>query len=199
MQNFTRVGPPSGLQGLEQLEIKSQAISCTVPGLGSFRDWSLCRPSKLSGGHICQLEAWPSGGDGGCVSGELEPAEGVCFSPICNVGSLSGEGGPGSGHIGGDYAHMAHTALVPTFLSMAIASPILLPPQQDMLMSPQQERYPLVLNGTLKPSGVDNFRWRAAATGISENAAALVVGAWRGTQTAYNSSWTKWIGWCGQR
>ena len=95
------------------------------------------------------MEARPSGGDSGCVSGELEPAEGVCFSPICNVGSLSGEGGPGSGHIGGDYAHMAHTALVPTFLSMAIASPILLPPQQDMLMSPQQERHPLGLNGTL--------------------------------------------------
>ena len=35
--------------------------------------------------------------------------------PICNVGSLSGVGGPGSGHIGGDYAHMAQTALVPTF------------------------------------------------------------------------------------
>ena len=37
----------------------------------------------------------------------------------------------------------------PRLLSMAIASPIRLPPQQDMLMSPQQERHPLVLNRTL--------------------------------------------------
>ena len=32
----------------------------------------------------------------------------------------------------------------PCLVSMAIASPILLPPQQDMLMSPQQQRHPLI-------------------------------------------------------
>ena len=51
-----------------------------------------------------------------------------------------------------------------------------------------------------RTSGMEHFRKRAAATCLSKNAASLVIGAWRGgTQSAYNSSWTKWVGWCGQR
>ena len=95
---------------------------------------------------------------------------------------------------------MAHTALVPTLAEHGNS-------ESDSVASTTGYVDVSAAGGTslgvkwdFKPSGVENFRRRAAATGISENAAALVVGAWRGgTQTAYNSSWTKWVGWCGQR
>ena len=120
------------------------------------------------------------------------------FSPICIVGSLSGLGGPGSGHIGGDYAHMAHTALVPTFAEHGNSESDSVASTTGYVDVSAAGETSLGVKRDSKPSGVENFWRRAAATGISENAAASVVGAWQGTQTAYNSSWTKWVGRCGQ-
>ena len=113
--------------------------------------------------------------------------------PHLQCGSLSG-------HIGGDYAHMAHTALVPTFAEHGNSESDSVASTTGYVDVSAAGETSLGVERDSKPSGVENFRRRAAATGISENAAALVVGAWRGgTQTAYNSSWTKWVGWCGQR
>ena len=117
------------------------------------------------------------------------------FPHICNVGSLSAGGGSGSGHIGGDYAHMAHTALVPTFAEHCKSESDSVASTKGYVDVSAAEETSLGVKRDSEPSGVENFRRRVVSTGISDNAAALVVGAWRGgMQTAYNSSWTKLAG-----
>ena len=102
------------------------------------------------------------------------------LSPICNVGSLSGEGGPGS--------PTWHTALVPTFAEHGNSESDSVASTTGYVDVSAAGETSLGVKQDSKPSGVENFRRRAAATGFSENAATLVVGAWQGTQTAYNSS-----------
>ena len=76
----------------------------------------------------------------------------------------------------------------PMLLEMSVDYPILLPPQGDLLQSPEGTLHPLILNKTLKLAAWTNFRKSKEMLGLSEKASNLLVSAWRkGTQSAYNS------------
>ena len=52
----------------------------------------------------------------------------------------------------------------------------------------------------IKINGLDGFRQRLLATGISERASKLISSTRRqGSLSNYNSSWSKWTSWCGER
>ena len=190
----------SGLQGLEQLAAEPPDFLQSVTSLGTVRDRPVCRSVELSDGPVHKLETGPGGRSGGCVSGKLALSGGICFSTVCHDRSLFSEGGSGPSNVGGVNTYLEHSTVVPEVTehgdseSDSVASTAgYVELAADGDASSGGERVP-------RTSGMENFRQRAAATGLSKNAASLVVGAWQGgTQSAYNSAWTKWVGWCGPR
>ena len=106
----------------------------SVTSLGTVRDRPVCRSVELSDGPVHKLETKPGGRSGGCVSGKLV---GYAFPPFAMIDRCLAK-------VAQDQATLVVST--PTWntqpwflrlLSMAIANPILLPPQQDMLSSPQ--------------------------------------------------------------
>ena len=172
----------------------------SVTSLGAVRDRPVCRSVELSDGPVHKLETGPGGRSGGCVSGKLALSGGIWFSTVCHDRSLFSEGGSGPSNVGGVNTYLEHSTVVPEVTehgdseSDSVASTAgYVELAADGDASSGGERVP-------RTSGMENFRQRATATGLSKNAASLVVGAWRGgTQSAYNSAWTKWVGWCGLR
>ena len=138
-----------GLQELEQLETKYQSISHSVPGLGSFQDRSFA--DRLN----CQLDKF--------VNRKPDPAAEAVDAFHVNWSQLKGYAFPQFEILGRCVVKVVEDRAIlvvitptwhtqpwfPGLLSMTIASPILFPPPQHMLMPPQQERHPLVSNETL--------------------------------------------------
>jgi hypothetical protein len=76
-------------------------------------------------------------------------------------------------------------------LALSIDNPMLLPPTQDLLLSPQGQIHPPMKTHTLK-----SFRRIKEAGGVSKQTSELLAAGWRkGTQTAYNSCWRQWSSW----
>ena len=68
------------------------------------------------------------------------------------------------------------------------------PPFPDRTQPPpRQERNPL-------PRGLEDFRRRQEAGGLSSGASKLIALSWRtGTQSAYGCAWRRWARWCDER
>ena len=79
-----------------------------------------------------------------------------------------------------------HTqAFYPMLLEMIVNNPILLPPQKDLLLSPEGHCHPLVSKQHVKTSGMADLRQTRQMQGLSADAAELWVSAWRsGTQSS---------------
>ena len=82
----------------------------------------------------------------------------------------------------------------PTLLDMSLSLPVPLPMSKNLLLGPQGEIHPLILNTTLQLAA-----WHVSNAPCSRRAFAqtLPSSAWRpGTNTIYNSAWKKWHSWC---
>jgi len=88
----------------------------------------------------------------------------------------------------------------PTLLSMLVDYPILLPTHSDLLTDHFRPASPISDGRSTSVSRMDII-WRGySPEGISGEAAELLLSGWsKGTNTAYQSTWKKWISWCMQR
>ena len=71
---------------------------------------------------------------------------------------------------------------------------------QESAARPFQQGLPSACQGTATASRLESI-WRTCSlSGISERTSDIITAGWqRGTNSAYQSSWVKWNGWCDAR
>jgi len=144
--------PVQGLLRPEQLEIVEYDGNAHRGCVGDGGHRLVCRPSQYSETEVHELEAGSKCDGDGCVHGKLEAPGGICIPAILPDRSLLGKG---QERPSGE-ATLILIAPVwqgqpwfPTVLNMSIEEPILLPPERDILLSPQGTPHPLTQTGSL--------------------------------------------------
>ena len=124
----------------------------------------------------------------------------VRISPICTDWQMSAEGAPRTVYSGSDHPHMEHTTLVPSVTGPSGRVPIIAPNTKQTPNRPFQQS---ASSNSEQPTAVgrlESVRKTHIAEGISKQASELILSSWsKGTNTAYQSGWTKWASWCAER
>ena len=124
----------------------------------------------------------------------------VHISPICTDWQMSAEGAPRTVYSGSDHPHMEHTTLVPSVTGPSGRVPII---ASNTKQTPNRPFQQSASSNSEQPTAVgrlESVRKTHIAEGISKQASELILSSWsKGTNTAYQSGWTKWASWCAER
>ena len=95
---------------------------------------------------------------------------------------------------------MADSAILsPTFGIINRKSNAVAPHEKPTTVA-RGENAPSSPKPNLETSGLEGFRKRKQAAGVSEQTSELLAAGWRrGTQAAYNSCWRQWDSWCNSK
>ena len=163
-----------------------------------------CRPVRVEAefpaSSLHQLEARPTSNDNGCIFSELERPPGVCLPPICPNRQMPTEDTTGGVNSGINSPSVA----IPVMVSMATGNVGLGPSTsaspQESSARPFQQGTPPATQGATATSCLESVRHACSLSGISERATNIISAGWRrGTNSAYQSGWIKWTGWCSTR
>ena len=184
-----------------RVETPSTSISENLPDQRKTRGESFCFStiSTASTEHCMETRSIQSGN--GCNAANLVQSVPSCFPTFFNDKQGLKKDRPGSNEKNVDCnSHMAVSGMVPnpsenvnretTSFATPPTSSIKLPGSDTSINNKQN----------IKISGLDGFRQRLLATGISERASKVISSTRRrGLLSNYNSSWSKWASWCGER
>ena len=96
--------------------------------------------------------------------------------------------------------HWQTQAWLPALLELVVEDPLLLPRLQNLLMGPLRQQPSANQSGEAPAGRLESVRGCYTATGLSQQAADLLVAGWsQGTNTAYESGWRHWTSWCESR
>ena len=96
--------------------------------------------------------------------------------------------------------NMANSVMVPSIVKSVETKSNSSSNEAQSSKRPIRPTPPLVEKSNSPAGCLDNFRKNLLSTGISTQAASLIIAARRsGTNTNYTSAWNKWSGWCCER
>ena len=150
--------------------------------------------------HYISWRPDPQAMTNGCVFSGLERPPGVCLPSICPNRQMPTEDTTGGVNSGINSPSVA----IPVMVSMATgnvglgtstsASP------QESSARPVQQGAPPATQGATATSRLESVQHACSLSGISERATNIISAGWRwGTNSAYQSGWIKWTGWCSTR
>ena len=157
----------------------------------------VCQSAQPSTPQVHQLETGPICNRNGCSQGEMDRSERICISPLCPNSQVSTEGETGGmhSHIGGP--DMEHPAMVSSFSRIVCSSPSPVTKEAGPSVRSVQQVSP---NPGPSASRLEGVRQQHKSQGISERSTNLIQAGWsKGTNSAYQSAWTRWSSWCGER
>ena len=168
--------------------------------VGTLRCGPLCNTPQPSARSVCVLEARPVCHRNRCAPDDLVQYSGVRVSPVLldrKVPSQA-EGRPSDHPL--DCSNLATPVMVPQPARStgpdAHPSPDIEGPSQG----PIRADTPPHVNSVSTAGRMQGVRDRLTATGISQQASTLITAGWsKGTNSAYQSAWSKWHDWCIQR
>ena len=182
---FSRVATPQGY--LSEPDERGSPV----------RRGPICHTSEPSIAPICQLETRPLCRGDRCHADTMDQMEGLCFSTICSDQQDSQEGPGREVNDSSNCSSMGVPALVSNTpvhvsgLSSSAATPQQLADRSLWTVPPVTSGRPTSI------SRMDVIRQGYSAEGISREAAQLLLSGWsKGTNTAYQSAWKKWVSWC---
>ena len=158
----------------------------------------VCVQNELPITGLLQLETQSRSQVGGCIFNFIGQEAPFLFPPFCLIGRALSQ----ISREVVDSAYLVAPAWptqiwYPQLPAMLTGSPILLPTENYLLLSPDQRPHPLQLEGSLC---LAYLRQHFEMQGLSPRAAELLIKSWIGnTNDAYNSAWRKWLCWCTER
>ena len=163
-----------------------------------------CGPLRKSGeypvGRLCELEGRPGQHSSRCVSAVLEPGEELRLPPVLYDIEVPGEDTEGPGRNGSNHPNMAHSAMVLNSVEPVEGSADPAPTIPRPVAVPSGCSSPPAAERNNVPGGMETYRQRQRANGISEESAELLTKSWRtGTRVAYSCAWQKWHCWSTER
>lgn len=163
----------------------------------SVRCGPVCITPESSTTLVHQLETKPLRYRNRCSTGAMDQVEGLCIPTICLDQQGSQEGPGGRVNNSPDSSGVGIAALVPSSAIHAGGlSNIVTDPQRS---TDRHIRATSSINagGSASISRMDTVRQGYTTEGISAEAAQLLSSGWsKGTNTAYQSAWKKWVSWC---
>ena len=205
--NFSRVSPRSGQlcsrprvtppPVVSRVETKQASLSLCNQDDGQLQYRPICNTSKPPAQEVCQLETGPV-----CHSHRrndtlLEGQRRICIPTFLPDREMPAEGGRGEGDTDTHSTHMEHSTLVPSSSGPADSTPSLAaakarPPDRPIQSALSKERP--------AASRLEGIRRQHSGLGLSEGASDLIQAGWsKGTNTAYQSAWSRWVSWCDKR
>ena len=135
-----------------------------------------------------------------CISGPMDSHKGIWVSAILpnRKGSLEGIVRKSNNFI--DNTSLADSKLVSTTSPIVHSKPYSNPTPMGPFDEPSKPNTPSNTEPKPPVGGLDSFRDRIQAEGLSEKATELITASRRpGTRSHYKSAWGKWDSWCGTK
>ena len=146
---------------------------------------------------VHQLETRPLRDRDRCFTGAMDQVEGLCISTICRDQQGPQEGPGGGVNNSPDSSGLGIAALVPSSANHAGGLPNIVTDPQRSTDRHIWATSPINVGKSALISRMDTV-WQGYTTeGISAEAVQLLLSGWsKGTNTAYQSAWKKWVSWC---
>ena len=182
------------------METGRDGVSSSVEPIRPMQCRTVCIEAEFPASSLHQLEARPTRNVNRCIFSGLEKSPGVCLPPICPNWQMPTEDTTGGVNSGIDSPSVA----IPIVVSMATGivglGPSTSTSPQESSARPIQQGTPPATQGATATSRLESVRHACSMSGISERATDIIsAGWWRGTNSAYQSGWIKWTGWCSTR
>ena len=192
-----------GVEGgtdIGQVEASQRNVSQGVQHHGPMQCGPVCQPPEPPTGRVHQLEAGPRGDGHRRISVELEGPEGICFPTLCTNWEMSAEGKGGAKHCNTNSPNLAKPTMVCDLVGNADRVPPSSSMSQGLVDGPGGPTTPTSEPKQIKTSRLEDIRRQHSAAGVSAQTSELLLAGWsRGTNTAYESGWKRWSGWCEER
>ena len=184
-------------KGCQRVEVKSQCISKDLPEKGNSRHRSFCFSNISPSTNIHLLETGPVQPREGCFPNDLDQQKRICFPSFLSNRSIVKKGSNRSGNIDSSHPRMAKSILVSS-TSTNVSTKSLTSSQHSQSFDRTKQTKPSTSRKSkLATPGMDSFREKLYAEGISKESALLITSARRsGTLSHYESAWRQWDSWC---
>ena len=151
-QSHCRLGEQACVEPIEfkQLETQSRSVQTNKLDNGPNLSGPVCREDECPSGTIYQLETGSLSNRDRCISDNMGGEGCLCLPPISSDPKMLGKMLKEKAQMVIITPEWQSQAFYLPLLEMSVQSPILLPPQKDLLQSPRGEFHPLILNKTLK-------------------------------------------------
>ena len=153
--------------------------------------------SESSTTPVYQLETRPLSYRDRCSEDAMDQVEGLCVSSVCLDQQGPQEDSRGRINDSPDSPGLGVPAMVSSSAGYAgrLSNPVT--DSQRPADRPIQPTSPFNNGGPTSVSRLDTVRQGYAAEGVSSEAAQLLLSGWsKGTNTAYQSAWKRWVSWC---
>ena len=182
---------------VSQVEAEQGSFSPHNQHNGPLQFGSVCNTPESPAQTVRQLETGTVCSSHRCPDTQLERQRSLCLPTILPDREMSAEGARGGGNVATHGTHMEYTAMVPSASRPADSSPSTVSVKSDLLTDPFNQSYP--------GNDLQLAAWRISGDNTQvcayqkELPAFLQAGWSSGTNTAYQSAWSKWVSWCDRR
>ena len=183
-----------------QMDAGQFCVSQSDVHLRPMQGGPVCIETELSTSPLHQLASRPVLSGNRRIPGQLEESTGVCFSPIFPDREVPQENTTRGFNSGSDSPCVAIPSLVSLVARDDLRNSC---PSANPHRSPErplQQESPPPGEEATTTSRLESVRKSCSLSGISDRASVVIAAGWRKeTNTAYQSGWTKWSGWCSAR
>jgi len=124
----------------------------------------------------------------------------LCLSPLFNDRQVPPEGEDGTEHNCPGSSPVAEPDMVPNASGINGGVPTTSARLEGHTERLYEPTAPIGAPQQAKVSRLESLRQQHAATGVSKETSELLLAGWsKGTNTAYQSGWKRWSGWCQRR
>ena len=182
------------------MDVEPKNISNSLQSKGNSEHRSVCFQTDTSSTSLFLLENRSLQQVTGCFSGMLDTSTRVCFSTILphRENSLESKFRWCNNSI--DHSILANSGLVSAAAPVVSSKPYTFTSECRSSIKSSGRVSSSTVKSKSSFSGLDSFRDKLKADGISEKTAGLITAARRkGTLSHYQSAWNKWDSWCNRR
>ena len=167
---------------------------------GPMQDGPICNQAEPPAAELYQLEARSVCSGDGCTPPRLEDVGGIRLSPILLNREVSAENSPRGEHHNNSSAMVVFPSLVPSPTGESGGPPAPSAQSQGSPVQPSRPDSPTSRPRVSTASRMQSIRVQYEAAGVSGQATELLLAGWsKGTNTAYQSGWSRWTSWCSKR
>ena len=158
---------------------------------------SVCNSTQPPVESVFELEARPVRNGDRCLLHQLEGQRGICLPTICTNREMSPESTRRESNSCFSSTNMECSSVVPRPSGAFDQRPTTPSQERGLAHRPIQQIPP---NGRSAISRLESVRRQHNDMGVSERSSKLIAAGWStGTNTAYQSAWKRWCGWCAER
>ncbi|KAK3093023.1 hypothetical protein FSP39_010166 [Pinctada imbricata] len=184
----------------KQLGTRHKCLPVDKSDSRSVLNRSIRRPYKLSNRHIHELVSRSGRNRNKRVTSPVAWQEGVCVSSVLSDQSMHSENSIGAMRDSAGDSCVADASLVSPSSEHVDQASSVTSGDRNASNLPDRGNSSPGAESNITTNRLEVIGGRYESIGLSENVRSLILGSCRnGTNRAYQSAWSKWVGWCRER